>query len=47
MRDSIRIVEIPAATELMEILAYKKRINFTQMLREHTKIVKDNIGWML
>jgi hypothetical protein len=47
MRDSIRIVEIPAATELMEILAYKKRINFTQILQENKKFVKDNIGLML
>jgi hypothetical protein len=47
MRDSIRIVDIPAATELMEILAYKKRINFTQMLQENKKFVKHNIGLML
>jgi hypothetical protein len=28
-------------------LAYKKRINFTQILQENKKFVKDNIGLML
>jgi hypothetical protein len=34
MRNSIGIVEIPAVSKMMKMFAYKKGINFSQILRE-------------